>query len=278
MPSPSVLITGSTRGVGLAIARTLAAVPGVNVMLHSSGLGPGGGRSLQRDIDAALVAVRDVAASKGDGRVLHATADLRHANECAGLISEAAAAFGRIDVLVNNAAAAYPDEFAAEAVPDELWADVLALNLSAPFHLIKAALPGMKRRKFGRIINVGCAAGIVSAPNNVPFTAEKHGLQGLTKTVALELATCDGSLTCNMVAPGLVDGSGLLRVKAERRAAAVGETFDTAATAVVDEVCPTGRAVAGDEVGAAVAYLAMPATRSVNGTTIVVDGGWTAQN
>ena len=303
MSGPSALITGSTRGIGLRIARTLAAIPNMNIMLHSnlitaespskiyrgvhdanvhylSDAGYSSSSTKEEAIEAAMASVRQSfrGGVGGGQRVLHTAADLSSPNEAAGIVNAAIGAFGRLDILINNAAI-LPEECSVEFTPDDVWERVLAVNLSAPFHCIKACLPTMKRQKFGRIINVGCALGSpVSAPNNAAFVAAKHGLVGLSKSVALELATVEGgNLTCNTVTPGLVSGSGMFRQKALERADREGITLNSAEEALIMEVCPSGHAVSPEAVAAACAYLAMPASSSTNGANLVIDGGWSTQ-
>jgi 3-hydroxybutyrate dehydrogenase len=183
----NAVVTGSTSGIGLAIASALAG-EGCNVMLNGFGE--------PREIEAVRAAI---AAATGR-TVVYCDADLRHPAQARTLIEKAGDAFGSLDIVVNNAGVQHVAPLSE--FPDEKWDLILAVNLSAAFHTTKAAVPGMVERGFGRIVNIASALGLVGAPHKPAYVASKHGLVGLTKAVALEIA--ETGVTCNVVCPGMV--------------------------------------------------------------------------
>src|SRR5579863_3069770 len=187
LASKSAVVTGSTSGIGLAIARALAA-EGANVMLN--GFGP----------PDAIEAARAAIEAEFKVKALHSGADMTRPAEIAGLIAEAEKAFGAVDILVNNAGIQFVSP--VEDFPVEKWDQIIAINLSAAFHAIRAATPGMKARGWGRIISTASAHSKVASPFKSAYVAAKHGIDGLTKTVALELAT--HGVTVNCISPGYV--------------------------------------------------------------------------
>ena len=183
----SAIVTGSTSGIGLAIASALARA-GVNTMINGFGAAP----EIER--------VRATLASETGVQVIYSGADMSKPQEIASMVAGAESQFGTVDIIVNNAGIQFVspvDEF-----PDEKWAQIIAINLSSNFSTIKAALPGMRRRNRGRIVNIASAHGLVASPFKSAYVAAKHGVLGLTKTVALELA--ETAITCNAICPGYV--------------------------------------------------------------------------
>jgi 3-hydroxybutyrate dehydrogenase len=255
----SALVTGSTSGIGLGIARALAR-SGVNVMLH--GLGdPAVNEELRRSLEAETgVTVR-----------LH-DADVARSDEVARLVADTEAAFGAIDILVNNAGIQYVA--AVEAFPPERWDAIQDIVLNASFHAIRAALPGMKRRRAGRIINLASAHGLVGSPFKSAYVAAKHGVLGLTKSVALEVATLN--ITCNAVCPGYVR-TPLVEGQIAAQAEAHGLPPERVLREVMLVAQPTQRLIEVEEVAALVVYLCGDAARSITGAAIPIDGGWTAR-
>ena len=255
----SAIVTGSTSGIGLGIARALAA-QGCNVMLN------GFGDSAQIEtLRAALSAEHKVT-------VLYSSADMSKPLEVAALVDQVARRFGSVDVLVNNAGiqhVAPVDEF-----PVEKWDQILAINLSSAFHAIRIALPGMRARNWGRIINIASAHGLVASPFKSAYVAAKHGLVGLTKTVALEVA--GKGITCNAVCPGFVL-TPLVETQIQDRAKERGISREDAINNVILERQPSKEFVKIEEIAALAVFLAGDDAASITGAAYSIDGGWTAQ-
>jgi len=255
----SAIVTGSTSGIGLGIARALAA-QGCNVMLN----GFGDGAQIEK-LRAALAAEHKVT-------VLYSSADMAKPLEVAAMVDQVARRFGSVDVLVNNAGiqhVAPVDEF-----PVEKWDQILAINLSAAFHAIRIALPGMRARNWGRIINIASAHGLVASPFKSAYVAAKHGLVGLTKTVALEVA--GKGITCNAVCPGFVL-TPLVETQIQDRAKERGISREDAINNVILERQPSKEFVKVEEIAALAVFLAGEAAASITGAAYSIDGGWTAQ-
>jgi len=253
------IITGSTSGIGLGIANCLAR-EGCNVMLNGFG------------DEIEIEKIRNDIESKFKVLTAHSPADLTKAEEATSLVKEAEKNFGHVDILVNNAGAQYVAPI--EEFPHEKWQMLIALNLSAAFYTIAASIPGMKKRKWGRIINVASAHGLVASKNKAAYVASKHGLVGLTKVVALENVTAN--ITCNAICPGWV-----LTPLVQKQVDAWSErekiSINEAETALLSEKQPALRFVQSEEVGEMAVYLCSEAARMVNGTALSIDGGWTAQ-
>ncbi len=254
----AAIVTGSTSGIGLALARGLAKA-GVNVMLN--GLG---------DL-AAIERTRLELAAETGVEVLYHGADMTSGSEITDMVAQAQAAFGRLDILVNNAGIQHVSPI--DAFPPETWDQIIAINLTSNFHAIRAAVPLMKAAGRGRIINLASAHGLVASPFKAAYVAAKHGVLGLTKTVALELA--EQNITCNAICPGyvhtpLVDG----QIKDTARAR--GMTEDQVVRDVILAAQPTKAFVTFDQLIGMMLYLASDLGASVNGAALSIDGGWTA--
>jgi len=259
LASRSAVVTGSTSGIGLAIARALAA-EGANVMLNGFGKA--------EDIEAARAAI----AAEFHVKALHSPADMTKADQIAGMIGEAEQAFGAVDILVNNAGVQFVSP--VEDFPVEKWDQIIAINLSAAFHAIRAATPGMKARGWGRIISTASAHSKVASPFKSAYVAAKHGIDGLTKTVALELAT--HGVTVNCISPGYV-WTPLVEAQIPDTMKARGLTRQQVIDDVLLEAQPTKQFVTTDEVAALAVFLCSDAAKQITGANLSIDGGWTAE-
>ena len=255
----SALVTGSTSGIGLALAEALARA-GVNVTMN--GLGD------EAEIEANRKRLEDThgVTVRYDG------ANLMDGDECARLVRDADEAHGALDILVNNAGmqkVSPIDDF-----PEDAWDRIVALNLTAVFRCTKAALPPMKSRGFGRIVNVASAHGLVASPFKAPYVATKHGVVGFTKSVALECA--EDGVTVNALCPGYVK-TPLVEGQIGDTAKARGMTEEEVKENVILKAQPTKRFVTYEQLAGMVLYLASDAGGSCTGSAYTVDGGWTAQ-
>jgi 3-hydroxybutyrate dehydrogenase len=247
------LVTGSTSGIGLGIARALAA-QGASIMLNGFG-------------DAA-----EIARLQAELKARYHAADMARPDEVRRLVEETARALGGIDILVNNAGiqhVAPVDEF-----PDERWDAVIAINLSASFHAIKWALPLMRKRGWGRIINLASAHGLVASVNKAAYVAAKHGLVGLTKVVALETAA--SGITCNAICPGWVL-TPLVQKQIDELARRESISGDEARRRLLAEKQPSGNFATPTEIGGLALFLCSDAASQIRGASLSIDGGWTAQ-
>ena len=255
----TAIITGSTSGIGLGIAEAYAA-EGFNVMLNGFG-----------DADE-IEATRANLDAKAQGTVAYHGADMTKPDEIADLVAQTEAQFGAVDVLVNNAGIQFVSP--VEEFPIEKWDAIIAINMSSAFHTIRAALPGMKDRGFGRIINIASAHGLVASPFKSAYVAAKHGVVGLTKTIALEAA--QHGVTVNAVCPGYVL-TPLVEGQIPDTAKARGITEEEVKRDVLLAAQPTKEFVTTEQLGALCVFLASDAAASITGTSLPVDGGWTAQ-
>lgn len=254
----TAVVTGSTSGIGLAIAKALAK-QGANVVLNGFG-----------EADAIETLRRDIERS-GQVRCLHSSADMARPNEIAAMIGEAEQEFGSVDILVNNAGIQRVSPI--EDFPVQAWDAILAINLSSAFHTIRAAVPGMKKRKWGRIINTASAHSLVASPFKSAYVAAKHGLVGLTKTVALELAT--SSITANCISPGYV-WTPLVERQIPDTMKARGLSREQVVNDVVLAAQPTKQFVTVDQVAALAVFLCSDEAAQITGANMAMDGGWTA--
>jgi 3-hydroxybutyrate dehydrogenase len=254
----SALITGSTSGIGLGIAEALAA-QGCNLVLN----GFGDATAIQ-ELRIRLARTHDIA-------VRYDPADMSDPGAIETMMTRSIGEFGAIDILVNNAGIQHVapiDEF-----PVEKWNAIIAINLSAAFHTIRHALPAMKRRGWGRVINIASAHALVASPFKSAYVAAKHGIAGLTKTVALEVA--EQGITANAVCPGYVL-TPLVEKQIPDTAKARGISEEQVVKDVLLAAQPTKKFVTVDEVAALAVFLASDAAASITGAILPVDGGWTA--
>ena len=254
----SAVVTGSTSGIGRAIAERFAD-DGANVMLN--GFGDAG----------EIEALRGAIEKRGVKAAYHG-ADMSKPAQIRELVQKAIEAFGAVDILVNNAGIQHVapiDEF-----PEDKWDAIIAINLTAAFHATKAALPGMKARRWGRIINIASAHGLVASPNKSAYVAAKHGIVGFTKTVALEVA--EMGITSNAICPGFVH-TPLVQIQIEDRAREMGITPEKAARDVILAPQPTKEFVKVEDIAALALFLAGANAAGINGASYSIDGGWTAR-
>jgi 3-hydroxybutyrate dehydrogenase len=252
------IVTGSTSGIGLGIARALAAA-GSDIILN------GFGRA-----EEIAAAQQDISSTHGV-KALYSPADMSKPAAIGGMVELALDMFGRLDVLVNNAGIQHVapiDQF-----PVEKWDTILAINLSSAFHTTRLALPAMRKNKWGRIVNIASAHGLVGSPFKSAYVAAKHGILGLTKVVALE--TAEQGITCNAVCPGYVY-TPLVEAQIEGQAKAHGIPRDEVIRDVLLAQQPNKRFATIEELGALVVFLATDAAASITGAALPVDGGWTA--
>jgi len=255
----TAIITGSTSGIGLGIAEAYAA-EGYNIMLNGFG-----------DADE-IEATRAALDTKAAGTVAYHGADMTKPDQIADLVAQTEAQFGAVDILVNNAGIQHVAP--VEEFPLEKWDAIIAINMSSAFHTIRAALPGMKSRGFGRIINVASAHGLVASPYKSAYVTAKHGIIGLTKTIALEAA--QHGVTVNAVCPGYVL-TPLVEGQIPDTAKARGITEEEVKRDVLLAAQPTKEFVTVEQLGALCVFLAGEAAASMTGTALPVDGGWVAQ-
>jgi 3-hydroxybutyrate dehydrogenase len=253
------LITGSTSGIGLGIAKAMAKA-GMNIMLN--GLGDAG----------EIEAMRASLASEHNVDVHYDAANMMVPTEIAAMMARAQHEFGGVDILVNNAGIQHVAPI--EAFPPEKWDQIIAINLTSAFHTIRAGIAGMAERKWGRIINIASAHGLVASPFKSAYVAAKHGIVGLTKTVALEHAR-DG-VTCNAICPGYVL-TPLVQAQLADQSKARGISEQEVIDTVILAAQPTKQFVTVEQIGALAVFLADEAGAQMNGSIISMDGGWTAQ-
>ncbi|TMK06435.1 MAG: 3-hydroxybutyrate dehydrogenase [Alphaproteobacteria bacterium] len=252
------LVTGSTSGIGLGIARALAEA-GSDVVLN--GLG----------VASEIARTKDRISADCDVKVSYSPADMTKPAAIREMIETTLAEHGRLDVLVNNAGIQYVaplDQF-----PVEKWDAILSINLSSAFHTMRSVLPAMRKNKFGRIINIASAHGLVASPFKAAYVAAKHGIVGLTKVAALE--TAEQGITCNAICPGYVY-TPLVEAQIDDQAKAHGISREQVIHDVLLAQQPNKRFATVEELGALTVFLAGDAAASITGIALPVDGGWTA--
>jgi 3-hydroxybutyrate dehydrogenase len=255
----AAVVTGSTSGIGLGIATALAA-EGSAIMLN--GFGDAGTiEKLKRDL-----------AERNGVKVGYSGADMTKPAEIRQMIADAARQLGSVDILVNNAGVQHVAP--VEDFPDDKWDAIIAINLSAAFHATKAALPGMKQRRWGRVINIASAHGLVASPDKVAYVAAKHGIVGLTKVVAIEAA--NNGVTCNAICPGWVL-TPLVQKQIDARAKETGRTAEQEKIELVREKQPMLAYTTPEQIGALAVFLCGDAAATMTGAALPIDGAWTAQ-
>lgn len=255
----TALITGSTSGIGLGIAKALAKA-GANIVLN--GLG---------DLSAIESLRSDMAGLYGVD-VIYDPANMLNPLEISTMIAAAQQKFGTVDILVNNAGIQYVS--AIDKFPDDKWQAIININLVSNFHTIKAALPGMKKQNWGRIINLSSAHGLVASPYKSAYVAAKHGVLGLTKTVALEIA--QQQITCNAICPGYVR-TPLVESQIEDQMKVHNMSREDVINDIMLIAQPSKRFVEVEELGQVAVFLCSSAANSINGISLPVEGGWTAK-
>jgi 3-hydroxybutyrate dehydrogenase len=255
----TAIVTGSTSGIGLGIARSLGAA-GAHLMLNGFG-------------DAAQIeALRAGLAKEFGVKVGYSGADISKPEQIRAMVAQATIELGSVDILVNNAGIQHTapvDEF-----PEDRWDAVISINLSSNFHAIKAVLPQMKARNWGRIVNIASVHGLVASKEKAAYVAAKHGVIGLTKTVALEMAKT--GITCNAICPGWVL-TPLVQKQIDDRAQREGIPVDQAKSDLLDEKQPSGEFATPEQMGALCVFLCSDAAAQIRGVALPVDGAWLAQ-
>jgi len=251
----TALVTGSTSGIGLGLAKALAA-QGANIVMNGFG-----------EVDAAVAQVKALGV-----QVSYHGADMSKPAEIEAMVRHAEATFGGVDILVNNAGIQHVAR--VENFPPERWDAVIAINLSSAFHASRFALPGMQVRNWGRILNIASVHGLVASAEKSAYVAAKHGLVGLTKVTALENAT--SGVTCNAICPGWVL-TPLVQKQVDAKAASLGISNEEAKRQLLAEKEPSLQFTTPEELGALAVFLCSAAADNVRGVAWNMDGGWAAQ-
>jgi 3-hydroxybutyrate dehydrogenase len=260
MPAKRVaIVTGSTSGIGLGIARALAEA-GYDIMLNGFGE------------PSAIERERAGIAADFGVRAAFNAADMTKAAEVSGMVETTTRELGSVDIIVNNAGIQHTAPI--EDFPVGRWDAVIAINLSSSFHTIRAAIPQMRQRNWGRIINIASAHGLVASVDKVAYVAAKHGLIGLTKVVALETATT--GITCNAICPGWVL-TPLVQKQIDERAGREKISVAQAKAELLSEKQPSHEFATPEQIGAVAVFLCSDAAAQIRGVALPVDGGWTAQ-
>jgi 3-hydroxybutyrate dehydrogenase len=255
----TAVVTGSTSGIGLAYARALAR-EGANIMINGFG-------------EKTAIEKERAGIEKEFGvKASYSPADMTKPGEIADMIATAEKAFGSVDVLINNAGIQHVAPI--EEFPIEKWDQIIAINLSSAFHATRAAVPGMKKRRWGRIINTASAHSLVASPFKAAYVSAKHGIAGLTKTVALEVATF--GITCNCISPGYV-WTPLVEKQIPDTMKARNMTAEQVKQEVLLAAQPTKQFVTVEQVAALAVFLCSDAASQITGANLPMDGGWTAQ-
>lgn len=260
----TALVTGSVQGIGLAVAEALAAA-GARIAVH--------GIAGDAQIDEVCQHLRE----KGSPQAEFFRGDLRHPEQIDAMM-DAVAAWGGADILVNNAGIQHTAPLAE--MPPEKWDAILAINLSSAFHTMRRAMPVMAERGFGRVINIASVHGVVASKEKAPYCAAKFGLVGLSRVAALEYANAGskaaGGVTVNCICPGWTE-TAIIQPQIDARAAAHGGDRDAGIAELLAEKQPSQRTSDPSEIGALALWLCNPVAHNITGTSIPVDGGWTAQ-
>jgi len=253
------VVTGSTSGIGLGVAQALAA-QGADVLLNGFGEA------------SAIEQLRQELAAQHGVKVAYSGADMSKPAEIEGMVAQATKELGRVDILVNNAGIQFTAPM--HEFPPERWDAIIAINLSAAFHAIRVALPQMRQRNWGRIINIASTHGLVASVNKVAYVAAKHGILGMTKVVALETAT--SGVTCNAICPGWVL-TPLVQKQIDDIAAREKITPEEAKMKLLGEKQPSKEFATPEQIGALAAFLCSEGAAQMRGAALPVDGAWTAQ-
>ncbi len=255
----AALVTGSTSGIGRAIAEAYARA-GAHVMLNGFG-------------DAKEIEALRAGLEREHGvKALYHGADMTRPAEIAELVAAAERELGTVDILVNNAGVQHVAPI--EDFPVEKWDWIIAINLTSVFHATRAALPGMRRRQWGRVVNIASAHGLVASPNKSAYVAAKHGVVGFTKTAALEVA--ESAIRVNAICPGFVR-TPLVEKQIDDQALARGISREQSMRDIILAPQPTKQFVKVEEIAAVALFLASDGAAQINGASISVDGGWTAR-
>ncbi|GGB51776.1 3-hydroxybutyrate dehydrogenase [Blastomonas aquatica] len=255
----NAIVTGSTSGIGLGIAQVLAA-KGANLVINGFGE------------DEAIEQERAAIEAEHGVKVVYSSADISKPDDIAAMVDLCVSSFGSVDILVNNAGIQHTAS--VEDFPAEKWHAVIAINLSGVFFGMQAALPHMRAKGFGRIINIGSAHGLVASANKSAYVAAKHGVVGMGKVVALE--TAGTGITCNTICPGWVH-TPLVQKQIEAMAQEQGFSVEEASDKLLCAKQPSGQFVTPEQIGELAAFLCTPAAAQITGTALPIDGGWTAQ-
>ena len=255
----AAIVTGSTSGIGLGIASALAQ-QGADILLNGFG------------DRTEIEALKAKLSSEHNVTVAYSAADMSRPEQVKEMIARCVERFGGVDILVNNAGIQHTAP--VEEFPDEKWQQVLAINLSSAFHAMKAAVPHMRRRGWGRIINIASAHGLVASAHKSAYVAAKHGLLGLTKVIALE--TARSPITCNAICPGWVL-TPLAQKQIDDAAVRDGIRNEEAKMKLLAEKQPSLEFATPEQIGATAVFLCSAAADQIRGASISVDGGWTAQ-
>ena len=253
------LVTGSTSGIGLGIANALAA-EGADILINGFG------------DPAQIDALRKGIAAKYGVKVAYSGADISKAEQNAEMVAQAQAELGGLDILVNNAGIQFVANI--EDFPGEQWERIIAINLSGAFYAMKAAIPGMKAKGWGRIINIASAHGLVASPQKVAYVAAKHGVVGMTKVAAIELA--NGGVTVNAICPGWVL-TPLVEKQLQDRAMRDGTSVAKVTHDLVAEKQPMEKFTTPEQIGGLAVFLCSDAASTITGAPLSIDGGWVAQ-
>jgi 3-hydroxybutyrate dehydrogenase len=255
----SAIVTGSTSGIGLGIAKVLAS-KGANLVINGFG-------------DAAAIETERANLEATYGiKAVYSGADISKPDDVKAMVELCVSSFGAVDILVNNAGIQFTAD--VQDFPDEKWHQIIAINLSGIFFGIKAALPHMQKKGFGRIINISSVHGLIGSTHKVAYVAAKHGVIGMSKVVALENAGT--GITCNSICPGWVH-TPLVQKQIEDNAARDGITVEQATINLLSEKQPSKQFATPEQMGELAAFLASDAAAQMTGVALPVDGGWTAQ-